>query len=349
MNICHFSTQPGFRGGERQLLRIHEGLLRNGENSTILYREGNPVFSGLDNTIHLSLNGVCILTLFIRLQKLLKQIHPDLIHCHDSKAMTLVALCAPFIKIPVVVSRKTVYPLSNSWMTSMKYRSVKQVIAVSRAAALIVQNRFPTLPVSVIHDGVLPEVEFSREESRKRLGIDMSRQVFASVGYFSSEKNVPLLRATADLLSKLNPRATLLLVGPVPERFQPLVENHPSIVCLGKIDDAEKYYAGFDFYLSTSTREGLGSALLDAVIRGIPVISLNSGGSEDILGLNDLDHCNTDEHFLSRVAYYCAHDVDTISVQKRKTLSEELFSVNQLVQNHIDLYRSLLTNEFQIG
>ena len=46
--------------------------------------------------------------------------------------------------------------------------------------------------------------------------------------------------------------------------------------------NAVSFYNAFDLYISTSTREGLGSALIDAVVRDIPAVATDAGGTRDI-------------------------------------------------------------------
>jgi len=342
LKICHLSTQQGFRGGERQLTYIHEGLLNAHEDSIVVYRSSNPVISLLKNVIPLKLDGIHALVAPFIIYRLLKKKNPDVIHCHDSRAHSLVAIVKPFLKIPVIVSRKTVYPLKKSSATSRKFNMVDHLIAVSQAAAEVVQRQFPNLPVTIIHDGVELSKGMARAEVRKLFGVTESITILGSVGYFSTEKNVPLLCAVADKLEQSSINAKIVLVGPVSPKFQHLVENHPSIICMGKIDRAEELYSGFDCYLSASTREGLGSALLDAVIRDIPAIALDSGGSRDIFESDSLDHCRSEEQFIDRVIWFCSSPRESERIKDRGFDARKRFSLDLLTQKHLELYQQII-------
>lgn len=342
MRICHISTEKGFRGGERQLVRIHEGLIELGVESFIVCRSDNRSLVELEKSFALNLRNIGTLFAPLTIARIIQKNKPDLIHCHDSRSLSLIAILKPFLKIPVIVSRKTVYPITGNASAERKFRAVDCLIAVSEAAAQVVRERFITLPVTVIHDGVESEDGKSRTVSRNLLGVSDSTILFATVGYFSTEKNVPLLQKTADHLAKLVPDARIVLIGPVVAKFLPLVENHPSIVLAGKIENAESLYAGFDCYLSASTREGLGSALLDAVVRDIPAISLDSGGSRDIFEVNDPDHCSSENEFIQRVVSFCQNGIDKDRVKARGITARKRFSVDQLKENHLKLYHKLL-------
>ncbi len=342
MKICHISTEKGFRGGERQLVRIHEGILASGEESIIICRSDNTELSQTNYAHGIAFKGFGTLVAPLQILRILIAQKPDLIHCHDSRALSLVAILKPFLKSPVVVSRKTVYSIANTGATKRKFTAVDHLIAVSHAAAEVVADRFPTLPVTVIFDGVVPYTGKSRSEVRAILGVSESITLFATVGYFSTEKNVPLLRKTADFLAQSFPNAKIVLIGPVAEKFLDLVENHSSILLAGKIENAETLYAGFDCYLSASTREGLGSALLDAVVRDIPAIALDSGGSRDIFAPNDTAHCENESAFLACVKEFCEGSHHLGDVVKRGISARNRFSIENLQTEHIALYRSLI-------
>jgi glycosyltransferase involved in cell wall biosynthesis len=112
-------------------------------------------------------------------------------------------------------------------------------------------------------------------------------------------------------------------------------------VLAGTIPKASDLYSAFDYYLSTSTKEGLGSALLDAVTRGITAVALDSGGSRDIFEEGDSNHCVTERLFLERVEYYLKGGVDNLKDIRRDSVRER-FSVEQLVKNHIEVYKKVI-------
>ncbi|MCZ6767455.1 MAG: glycosyltransferase, partial [bacterium] len=80
-----------------------------------------------------------------------------------------------------------------------------------------------------------------------------------------------------------HPQVQLLVVGPLSEGYEGSFDRIPNVAAIGKVPVATDYYSAFDLYVSTSTREGLGSALIDAVVRDVPVVALDSGGVRDVL------------------------------------------------------------------
>ncbi len=338
MKILHISTEPSIRGGERQLLRIHEGVLAAGEESVILCPRNNPLLDITLSVLPYRKSFFAPLAILLALSKE----KPQIIHCHDSKALTYIALIKPLLKQKVIFSRKTVYAMKKTQSARKKFSILSKIVTISQASSEAVRELYPDLPIEIIHDGVSISNELSRSESRKELGISESDTIFASVGYFTTEKNIDLLIKCADLFKAKGRTAKLLLIGDIPnsEKLN-AIEAHPNIIWPGIVPNAEQYYRAFDHYLSTSTQEGLGSALLDAVIRDIPCIALNSGGSQEFLGSDDPDHCNDTNQFTARVTAHLNGEFDREVIGNRGESTRRAFSVEQLQRNHLALYSDM--------
>lgn len=339
MKVVHFSTQRGFRGGERQMLRIHEGVLAAGEESILLCDSSNRELLKAGKCISFRMSGLNAFFLLLNIRSIIKELKPDIIHCHDSRSLSIMSMRRT--AVPLVFSRKTVYPIKTTRSSRIKYRSLSALVAVSRASAEGIRSFLPELPVTVIPDGVSVQPGDDRSAVRNGFGVD-DEFLFASVGYFTGEKNLPLLLKCADILNEEFPHARLLLVGSVVESMKEVVQSHPSIIAPGPIENAEKLYAGFDCYLSSSTEEGLGSALLDAVVRDIPAIALDSGGSRDIFPAEDPDHCSTEALFVNRFREIASGDISRDRVASRGEEARRKFSIEQLQKKHLELYRNLL-------
>lgn len=340
MKILHFSTQRGFRGGERQLLRIHEGVLAAGEESVLLCDNTNKELLRAEHTISAKMSGLNALRLLLKMRAILKDIKPDIIHCHDSRSLSIMSMQIN-LKIPLVFSRKTVYPIKTTRSSRLKYSSLSALVAVSNASSEAIRSFLPKLPVKIIPDGVSVQLGDARSDVRKNFGIKDDQFLFASVGYFTGEKNLPLLLKCADILENDFPQSKLLLVGSVVDSVKELVQNHPAIINPGPVENAEKLYAGFDCYLSTSTEEGLGSALLDAVVRDIPVLALDSGGSRDIFAVDDPDHCFTESAYLERFRELASGVDLKENVKERGEEARRRFSIANLQEKHLELYKGL--------
>lgn len=134
-------------------------------------------------------------------------------------------------------------------------------------------SRILPIPILKTNSGL------SYETARKQLGIENDTPVLLTVG--SEYKYTPF--ATYDFVSVMvkilrrNPKATLIAIGPRHHgrwaKASELVGGR--IKAMGSIDrsDLELYYACTDIYLPSFPISGL-TALLEAGLRGIPVIGL---------------------------------------------------------------------------
>jgi glycosyltransferase involved in cell wall biosynthesis len=204
----------------------------------------------------------------------------SIIHCHDSHALSHGAIVGKSLRIPVVYTRRVIFPLHGNFFSQWKYGKCAKVIAVSNAVAEQCRAVVPQEKIAVIPDGVdWNRAIVSRREARQALGIPEEAFVIGSVGHFTAEKNLQLLLALANNFQKTNPNVRIVCIGPTDIHKKSIPGN---MLCTGLKPDAVTYYNAFDAYVSTSTQEGLGSALLDAVVRDIPAVAVDAGGTRDI-------------------------------------------------------------------
>jgi glycosyltransferase involved in cell wall biosynthesis len=118
-----------------------------------------------------------------------------------------------------------------------------------------------------------------RAHSRRALGLPLDRVIVLNVSAWGRNKNLPTLARVAE---RLPPEYLLVKLG-APVRGA-------NVTSLGPLS-AEQYPLVFDaadVYLHTSTNEGFGHPLTEALASGIPVVSPSCATGEEILGRNPL-------------------------------------------------------------
>jgi glycosyltransferase involved in cell wall biosynthesis len=154
------------------------------------------------------------------------------------------------------------------------------------------------------------------------------------VGYFTGEKSPGLIRDVARLLADELPGAQLVCVGPAPEDQFKDVSN---VVLAGTVQDAHRYYAAFDCYVSLSRKEGLGTALLDAVVRDIPTVATDAGGTRDIYP----DGWEFVTREAGAVAARIGRDESVERARRAGEHARQEFSVGHMVDSVAAVYRTL--------
>lgn len=136
---------------------------------------------------------------------------------------------------------------------------------------------------NLIDDKIIISLSKERIDTAERGCIE-----FVSVGRFTSEKGYPRL---VRILSELHEEGYifhLTLVGDGPERemIEQEIANHNMSECIdlvGKQVNPHKYTANADVYICSSFSEGYSTACTEAAILGIPIITTNVAGGQEII------------------------------------------------------------------
>lgn len=344
-SIVHLSTGKTMRGGERQVLLLHEGLLKRGLKSVLVCRRGGELAAGkFENKVSISWLGewdIAALFNFIRICKINKPSH---IHCHDAHALAHASAAGALLSIPVIYTRRVIFPVGPSRFSRRKYSSCAAIIAVSEAVAEKCTELVPSSHVFIVGDGVdLSSTMLSRADARKRLGLSDDTFVVGTVAHFTREKDFTLVYYCASRLEAENSAVRLVCIGPYNDNRKRRNTIPESLLLTGPLDNAVQYYSAFDAYISTSTREGLGSALLDAVIRDIPAVAVDAEGTRDLFPENwrlarrgDYDGFSTS--VLHMIDNYGAAQRDAVLCGKR---AREIFSADLIIEKTLEVYRAV--------
>jgi hypothetical protein len=141
MRILHLDAGREMRGGQRQVLRLIGGLAAAGIESTLLAREGAPLYAAARK------QGWRVEPLGLARALRMTRLH-DLVHAHDARSHTLGTLLP---RIPLVVARRVAFAVGSRW----KYGRARRYIAVSEfVKSVLVEGGVPTERISVVYDGV---------------------------------------------------------------------------------------------------------------------------------------------------------------------------------------------------
>jgi glycosyltransferase involved in cell wall biosynthesis len=122
--------------------------------------------------------------------------------------------------------------------------------------------------------------------SRATLGLEPDALVLATIARFDPVKRLEVLLRALPLLVARVPEAQLLVVGDGPERdtlhaLARTLALGDRVVFAGAIPEAARVLPLVDLYLTASRREGLPTALLEAMACGVPVLATEVPGHVD--------------------------------------------------------------------
>jgi len=298
MKIVHLDTGYTLRGGQRQLLRLAQGLSLRGHTQLIVCSEASELESAARQT------GFSVYTLpahdpahahgILQLRLQLRASPYQILHAHDGRGQTLAWLASMGMPARRVASRRVTFAPKDRWTQGWKYtRTCHAVIAVSDfIRQLLIQAGVPDVKIEVIPDGIAlpptaPTPEL-RSQVRAKWGFSDQDIVLGHLGAFTREKGQDVALDALLLLAARLPQARLLLAGDgptrtLPEMAQRLERAGARARLCGDIKDLADFYPALDIFLMSSLAEGLGSAALHAMAFGIPVVASRVGGLPEIV------------------------------------------------------------------
>ncbi len=301
MRTFHVDTELAWRGGQRQVLLLVEGLVRSGVSATL----AAPAKSSLYDRARRA--GFAVVPLaarndadpfaILRLASLLRREHVDILHCHTGRAHGIALLarsCVPFSRRPkLVVSRRVAFA-SASFLTRWKFAGADRVIAVSEAVkqGLIAAGLDPGR-IAVVRDGIplgatAPDGA-ERERVRRLFHLTPADRLILNVAHLGAEKGQSDLIAAADRIHATAPDARVAIVGG--GKLRAKLERQASKAGGGRIlfagfwppERISTLLAAAAVFVLPSRQEGLGSVLLEAMAAGVPVVAASTGGIPEIV------------------------------------------------------------------
>ena len=207
-----------------------------------------------------------------------------IVHCHDAHALQLAVVPAKLLGTRIVAARRVRFKTSAS-----KWNLADRVIAVSETVrAELIRSGISEARVHVIHSGTDAEetraVPALQPSARDRYAIPADALVAGNAGALYEVKGQTLIPVAAALL----PGVHWLIAGDGPHRpviEQAIAENGVAdrVHLMGWLPDARAMLRELDVYVSTSTNDGLGNSMTEALALGVPIIAADAGGPAEIM------------------------------------------------------------------
>lgn len=255
-----------------------------------------------------------------------------------------------FIRYPETLESGNLKFLNRSIYETI--RRADGIIAVSDYIAGELQQLLNVDPrlIHVIHEGLPPltqqETTWNTQELRKKF--DLPERFLLTVGTIEPRKNHPFL---IDIMELLPDDIHLVIVGGLGWKYEPFLKKlHQSpaakrIHMPGYITDEalQALYHTADLFVYPTIYEGFGFPPLEAMQRGLPVVSAQVGPLPEVLGdaaawINGFDAREWKEHI-----------THLLNDHAKRTLMQELgheqvkqYTWEKTVQQTLHVYRKLV-------
>ncbi|HEY5060228.1 MAG TPA: glycosyltransferase family 4 protein [Gemmatimonadaceae bacterium] len=355
--LLHVDTERGWRGGERQALWLARELGRRGHLSIVAARTGEPLHdcaraAGLP-TVACDPAGEADLLAAWRLHRVIRAEGIDIVHAHTAHAVAIAALATLGMPVPLVVSRRVDFRLRNNAGTRWKYGRASMLIAISRAVAGVLEaSGMAGERIRVVPDGVDMDrvVAPATSDVLASLGVRGSGPLVVQVSQLVGHKDpLNFVRAMARA-RELVPSIAALLVGDGPLRAAVEAEVQSRgltgvVHVAGYRADADALLAAADVATLSSSEEGMGSVLLDALAFGLPVAATRAGGIPEVItdGVSGLLAPPRDPAALGEAIARLVTDPELRARLRGNARARAVeFSVERMTDRTIEVYEEVL-------
>ncbi len=294
LRSLHVNTSANWRGGEQQVLYLLRGLRDRGHHAEL----AAPIRGVLARRalaegfrVHpFSSCGDLDLPAAWRLRRLLGS--SDLLHLHTGHAHAL-GLLATLARNPapaVIVSRRVDFPIKGGKFGGLKYsRGVDRFLPISqRVRDVLLAGGVDPARITTVYSGVASErFEGGGDglDLRRELNVPQHVKLIGFVGALVPHK------APGDLLEALAqlPREVHAVLAGDGELASTLQERAGAedltgrVHFLGHREDIPGLLSSLDVFCLPSRMEGLGTAVLDAMAAGIPIVATTGGGIPEMV------------------------------------------------------------------
>ena len=285
MRVLHVARGRDWRGGERQVLRLMQALAREPEIEQSLFTAATCPLAHAATEAGLTVHGAAWRAgpdprALIRLDRLLHRTDlPRLLHAHDSHALLLAHLAGRWQGSPVVATRRSVTPPGRHG----PWPRATQVIAISRAVVQALESggvraeRISLIPSTV-----------RVTQLAEHAGPPMRDGPIVAIGALTAEKGHDVLLAALPAVVRARPTTRVLIAGTGParatlQRQAAALGIADHVEWLGAVEDVSALLRRAAVLAHPSRREALGTAVLEAMALGVPVVASRTGGLIELL------------------------------------------------------------------
>ena len=348
MKIAFFIGHMGYGGAERVISLLANDYCRRGWDTQIVMLLSNDLAQKLEpgvKLVDLSLGGGSYLKRaprwLMEIRKLLKREKPDCVVSFIGRINALVLTAALGLKLPVIVSERN-DPRHDGRGKGMLaycdtlYKTARAVVFQTKAEEECFSDTVKAKGV-IIPNPVSVEGAVRRESEGFRV---------VTAGRLAEQKNHKMLMDAMERVTREIPeaRCTIYGEGELRSELEDYVREkglEGTVFLPGHVLDIHEKIADASVFVLTSEYEGLPNALIEAMMLGIPCITTDYPGAEEVMrdGVTGLIVPRGDGNALARKLILLARDRETGSTLGRNAQRD---AEEYRTENVIRLWRKVI-------
>ena len=360
MNIAYIITGLGIGGAERVTIDIANRISRLGNNVIIIYLTGENLHkTDIDASVktyalNMKKTPWSFLGAIFRSHKILKSFSPHVVHGQMFHANIFARILKVFYKIPKLISTDHTICI-GSIFRRLLYRitdflsDLNSNVSESATNYFIKKKAFSKAKSFTVYDGIdLSRFKFNalaRENIRKQYSIFNDEFVFLNVGRLTQAKDQKILLQAFYFLIKDGLKTKLMIVGSgeLLEELKRLVYKEKIsdyVIFTGSKNNIEDYYSAADCFVLSSSWEGFGIVLVEAMSVGVPVITTEAGGAcKEILQNDDfIVPVKNSETLYSKMKYISEHQEQRSKLGIKNKEKSKRFDINIISDQWVKIY-----------
>jgi glycosyltransferase involved in cell wall biosynthesis len=301
MRLLAAIAEMGVGGAERVVVESLRSVAEHGDEAALLAATGplDADLAGLPLQRWLLPQGRtkrALLGSAAAARRAVASFRPDIVHAHNVRVAAITRLgiqaARPLGRPPLLVTYHGV-PETETKTAARLLRVADAIVCVSAGLeAQLAANGVPSERLSVIPNGVpdASPLDPARAASlRAELGIAAEAPLVAVVGRLVPQKAHDRFLGAAARVVAAVPEARFLVIGDGPlraesEALSAKLDLTDAVTFTGLRSDATDLIGISDLLVFSSVWEGLSIAALEALARGVPVVSTEVDGSAELLG-----------------------------------------------------------------
>jgi glycosyltransferase involved in cell wall biosynthesis len=278
----------------------------------------------------------------LRLQRVLRDIKPDIVHAHMIKSALIVAALRPFNRYRLVTTVHNEFQ-RNAILMNLGER----VICVSAAVtSSMIRRGIPRSRIRTVLNGT---INSARRPQPTPPPLSLRRPAVASICGMHPRKGIPdLIEAFGSVLGRF-PTAHLYLVGsgPCAEAYRRQADNVSvdQITFLGHLDDPRPVLLGADIFVLASHQEPAGLVLSEAREAGCAIVATEVGGIPEMLDQGNagtLVPSRRPDLLGAAIIDLLLDPARLALMRERAQVGLEKFTMQRVASETEDVYRELL-------
>ena len=372
INILHLSAAKNWGGGENHIENLCGELneIAREVKNVILCINNSPFHERIKNMDLIVETSPMLMKLDLRyvnkILKLTKKHQIDLIHIHDSTALTLAVMATKLGSLPpFILSKKTSFPIKDRNRTLYKYNhpNIQKILCVSEKTRKITSKSIsePSKLTTIYHGTSIKRTGEINFNLREELKIPAEKIIIGTIANHIRAKNLQTwVKTIDDIINTRNEkRFHFVQIGSFTDRSKTYFEKiqtlnlEKNVSFLGFIPNAAELIPQFDISLLTSQSEGLPQFLYESFLHKVPVVSTNVGGIPEIIedGVNGMLSNPYESHSLADKLIALSNDKNMS--KKFTELSHqkliENFTTRKMAEQTLAEYKKVLYGENGTG